>query len=449
MDEIKDESDQERVLRRLEAMGIRVRRLPGGRCVLASMTIDGPPLETLNGTLPFQEFVFSTVGRDKIKCLRPQALFVLPLVRIISCATAAALEAHVRSIWADYMVELRIAEDWLRGLGADVNAASTGAMLNVSIAGERQGAKVQVNEPRKVILPSVGPLSGISLMRPQDRVLEIDPCVDSAIDLELAIAARIDELVNLDRRLKEEERRKAITNPTAVDATPEPSTDRAVRILLVGQRLANERACIDSLRLRDYTVVIGHTFNEACERYNHISPELVIADVNLGRSDGVELIASLRSVVGVEEIPVILVDDHTRKTRRHAAQQAGAIGYLTYPIQVSKIARRLEQVIKQPKRRRVTRYPQRSVVKIMGSKMPSTAVTISRGGMLVRTDDEFTVDSIQSCDLSLPELGQNLEFDAQVIYQRSEAGERGIGLQFQAMSAQNESKLIQYLHCLQ
>ena len=125
MNEVRDELDQGRVMRRLEAMGIRVRRLSGGRCVLASMPIDGPPLETLNGSLPFNEFVFSTVGRDKIKCLRPQALFVLPLIRIISCTTAASLEAHVRSIWAKYMVELRAAEDWLRGLGADVNAAST------------------------------------------------------------------------------------------------------------------------------------------------------------------------------------------------------------------------------------------------------------------------------------------------------------------------------------
>ena len=448
MNEVRDELDQGRVMRRLEAMGIRVRRLSGGRCVLASMPIDGPPLETLNGSLPFNEFVFSTVGRDKIKCLRPQALFVLPLIRIISCTTAASLEAHVRSIWAKYMVELRAAEDWLRGLGADVNAASTGAMLNVSISGEREGVKVQVNKPRRVILPSVGPLSGIALMRPEDRTLDIDPSVDSAVDLEIIIASRLDELSNLDKRLKEEERRKAITYPTTVDTAPETPSNRNLRILLVGQRLANERACIDSLRLRNYTVEIAHNLNEAVERYNHMSPELVIADINLGRSDGVELIASLRRVVGVEEIPVILVDDHKRTTRRQAAQQAGAIGYLTYPIQVSKIARRLEQIIKQPKRRRFTRYPQRSVVKIMGSNIPSTAVTISRGGMLVRTDDEFSVDSVQSCDMTLSELGQNFEFDAQVIYQMNDAGERGVGLQFLAMSSRNEARLIEYLHCL-
>ena len=53
----------------------------------------------------------------------------------------------------------------LTALGADVNAASTGSILNVSIAGERRGVKVQVNQPRKVILPSSGPLAGIVLMQ--------------------------------------------------------------------------------------------------------------------------------------------------------------------------------------------------------------------------------------------------------------------------------------------
>ena len=80
-----EDSDQQRVLRRFEAMGIDVRLTPGGRSVLGKMQTTGRPIETLNGSLEFSEITFSTVGKDKIKCLRPGALSVLPLIPVIDC----------------------------------------------------------------------------------------------------------------------------------------------------------------------------------------------------------------------------------------------------------------------------------------------------------------------------------------------------------------------------
>lgn len=435
-------------MRRLEAMGIRVRMIPGGRCVLASMQTTGRPLETLNGSLAFSEIVFATVGKDHIKCLHPQALFVLPLIRMIDCKSATALEARIRAHWSKHMTGLRGAENWLRDLGSDVCAATNGAMLSVSIAGEGHPVKIHVCEPRRVILPSRGPLSGITLMRAEDRSLEIDPCIDSAIDLEIDISTRLDELASMDRRLKDDERRRAMSKSAASRSAPEAVPERALRILLVGEELSKQRSCIDSLRVRNYQVEIARGLNEAVELYDRMSPELVIADVSLGRSEGIELIPTLRDIVGLEEIPVILVDRHQRSTRRRAAKRAGAIGYLTHPINVSHISDRLEKLIRQPKRRRFTRYPQQLAVKIQSSIMPSTALSIGRGGMQIRTDDHFLLKSIQSFDLSLSALGKRLQFDAEVLYQVHEPGRSGVGLRFQSMTPQNEANLIDYLHCL-
>lgn len=88
-----EETEQARILRRLETMGIRARLVPGGRCVLASMQATTRSLETLNGTLPLNEIVFATVGRDHIRCLRPQALFVLPLFAFSIATTSRLLKA--------------------------------------------------------------------------------------------------------------------------------------------------------------------------------------------------------------------------------------------------------------------------------------------------------------------------------------------------------------------
>jgi DNA-binding response OmpR family regulator len=443
-----EESDQQRLLRRFEAMGIDVRLIPGGRCVLATMTTTGRPIETLNGNLEFSEIVFATVGKDRIKCLRPQTLSVLPLISVIDCINEALLEARIRSNWNQHLTELRNAESWLRGMGADISPDQYGAMLSVSIAGEGEPVRVLVCKPRKVILPSGGPLTGINLMRPEDRTMDIDPCIDTAIDLEINITNRLEELASMDRRLKEEERRRSMSEPLASSSLLAATPDRALRVLLVGDELARQRSSIDSLRVRNYEVETARTLNEAIELYDRMSPELVLADMHLGRSEGIELIPALRGVVGLEEIPVILVDSHYRSARRQAAHHAGALGYLTHPIDVSRISNRLEEIIRRPKRRRFTRYPQQVAINISNSKMPSTALAIGRGGIMIRTDEHLAVESVHSFDLALSALGRRLQFDAEVLYQVTEPGREGLGLRFQSMTPQNEVNLIDYLHCL-
>ena len=47
--------------------------------------------------LQIDHITFSTVGRDRIKCLKPRALFQLPLLRIISCRDATGIEAEITS----------------------------------------------------------------------------------------------------------------------------------------------------------------------------------------------------------------------------------------------------------------------------------------------------------------------------------------------------------------
>jgi DNA-binding response OmpR family regulator len=443
-----EESDQQRVLRRFEAMGIDVRLSLGGRCVEATMQTTGRSIETLNGSLDFSEIVFSTVGKDCIKCLLPSAFSLLPLISVIDCMNEALLEARIRSTWNQHLAELRNAENWLRELGADCSSAENGAMWNVSIAGEGAPVKVHVCEPRKVILPSRGPLSGITLMRAEDRTLDIDPCIDTAVDLEINISNRLDELASMDKRLKDEERRRSMSRPTLTGSIAEPAADRALRVLLVGEELCRQRSTIDSLRVRNYEVETARTLNEAVTLYDRMSPELVLADVNLGRSEGIELIPTLRSVVGLEEIPVILVDGHYRSARRQAAHHAGAIGYLTHPIDISSISARLEEIIKRPKRRRFTRYPQQVAINVSSSNRPTTALAIGRGGMMVKTDDDLAVESVYSFDLALSALGKRLQFEGEVLYQVNESGHQGVGLRFQSMTPQNEVNLIDYLHCL-
>jgi CheY-like chemotaxis protein len=237
--------------------------------------------------------------------------------------------------------------------------------------------------------------------------------------------------------------------PDLSDETQPPrrSKGHQPRLVLVGSHLSQETACIESLRLRGYDVSTARTQVAALSLLEQISPELVMVDVQLGRSEGIELIPALRRIPGIEEVPVVLVDAHRRAARREAAQRVGAAGYLVSPIDVPRIAKRLERMIMSPKRRRFTRYDRRLPVRAAQHGNAWLATTIGRGGMFVTTDVDLPNHSVHTCQLTLPELGRSLTVDVEVLYRVNASGEssRGFGVRFQRFHGGSEPMLIRYI----
>ena len=429
-------------------MGIDARVMEGGRCVLASLAIDDPALESLDGPIEATEIVFATVGRDKIKCLRPRALFTLPLLNVLHCKSAKSMENQIRRAWTTYLIELRSAHNWLEDLGVEASIDREHHLLDFTMAGEDEAIHVKAREPNCVILPSQGPLSGITLQQPDDRQFKVDPATHGAVDLEIAISTRFAELQRMDARLKDESRRRAISGHQR-NQRHSGSEPRNPRLLLVGPRLAEERSCIDSLRLRNYEIDIATTHHEALELFSRKSPELVLADVNIGRSEGIELIPALRGLVGIEEIPVVLVDGNPRSARRLAAQRAGAAGYLGYPLDISRIAKRLEQMVNQPRRRRFTRFAQQLSIDIPDLSQRCTSILLGRGGIFFRTEDDLEPETIHACNISLHPIGESLQVEAEVLYNVPITNGSGVGTRFHHFANSNESKLIEFLESLQ
>lgn len=436
--------DQMEIVRRLHDMGIKARVMEGGRCVLASMLLGDEPFESLGEPIVADQLVFTTVGHDKIKCLRPRALSVLPLLNILHCKSITALENQVRRAWNTYLIELRSASNWLDSLGLETTVGPDGNVIQLPIVGEGAPVMVQVREPHRVILPSQGALSGLALQQAEDRTFRVAPGIHSSVDLQIAVSARFAELQRLDARLKDESRRRAIKG-AETRVRPSSNEPRNPRLLLVGPRLAEERSCIDSLRLRNYEIDIATTHDEALDLFSRKSPELVLADVALGRSEGIELIPALRGLVGIEDIPVVLVDGNPRSARRLAAQRAGAAGYLGYPLDISRIAKRLEQMVNQPRRRRFTRFEQQLSVEIPGISSHCTSILVGRGGLFIRSDTELEPDTIHECEIALHRTGESLQVEAEVLYNVPMENGSGVGTRFHHFEKSNESILIDFL----
>jgi CheY-like chemotaxis protein len=426
---------QQILQRRFRAMGLEAGLLAGGRSVLVTLPVGPEPFATPQGPRSLRALRFYTVGHDRIKCLAPLALFHVPLVRILDCETAAQLEARVRAAWSERIHALARTGRWLEELGVAAEASSGAPFWSFPLGLEDERARGFAIEPSQVVLPSRGPLSGMALAGPEERVFELDASCSSAIDLELAATARLDELAR--------EKRRHPARRFDADL-PAPRLARLVPALVVGARLAADRALHDALRRRGFTIEAARGSSEAMQAFRQRTFEVVLAEARLDRGDGSELIPALRELPGIVDVPVALVDDRPREGRRSAADAAGAAAYWAGPLESAATADALAEIAA-TERRRFARYDQALSVSWSGCPGPGVTASVGRGGVFVKTLAPTLVR--QRFALHLPDRGATLQVDAEPIYRLPAAalGPDGFGLRFCGFEPGAERTWIDYV----
>ena len=442
------EAEEQRVaktlLRRLEAMGIEVSLLPGGRCVRARLRLRPAPFPLLDGPQEFPALVFATVGPTLLKCLAPAALFQLPLIPIAGCTSADMIEDRVRAAWAAHARGLRDAQRALRasGLAARIEG---GATLSFPIGVEDREAAARCLDATRVALPSRGPLSGIALARAGERVLA-RPAGETASDVEIALTNHLERLARSVHRPSLHVRSSAA--PPAADAPTQPGKPigSGHRLLLVGPLLGRDAELITGLRRLGHRTRVEYSIRDALDAFASQSFELVLADTHIGRAEGLELVPALAELPGIERLPVVLVDERSRESVREAARLVGAAGYLAHPLDASRISSGLARLLRGRGRRRFARLGQRLAVRRDGVD-PGFTTAIARLGLCVRTARELRAGSTHRWTIGLPERGQTLRVDAQTVYRVPAAGPEDpiAGLRIRAFPDRNEPVWIDYL----
>lgn len=435
--------------RRLVAMGLEVRDGPGGRCLFVRLPLRNALFESLGPSVRAEHVVFVTVGANRIKCLAPRPLFFLPLISVADCEDATAFEARIRATWSRRIEQLRRAWRWLEKLGRVPDPPGSEPILTVDVGlGLSPGARAAVAEPGVLVLPGSGPLSAIALRRPDDRLFRPPADASSPIELELAATARVEELARLDARLARLERLRAQRHGPPTSIAPR---SRRHRVLLVGPRLLGDTALVESLRLRGCRVTAVRGADEALGAFRRRSFELVLVESQLGRFEGLELIPSLRTIAGIEEIPVVVVDTRLRPEVRETARRVGAAAYVTHPIDVPLIEDGLWRLIESPRRRRFRRYARRLGVRAATTARAEVATEFGRGGMLLVTDRDLPVQALERFQVSLPDGRGPLRVDAEVVYRRREPDESRtqLGLRFDGFPDNDEERLVAWITSLE
>jgi two-component system cell cycle response regulator DivK len=110
----------------------------------------------------------------------------------------------------------------------------------------------------------------------------------------------------------------------------------AKKILVVEDNELNLKLFCDLLRAHGYEAEPVRDGREAVERTRAFTPDLIIMDIQMPHISGLELIEQLKADEELRSIPIMAVTAYAAKGDEERIRDAGAEGYVSKPISVTK-----------------------------------------------------------------------------------------------------------------
>jgi CheY-like chemotaxis protein len=117
------------------------------------------------------------------------------------------------------------------------------------------------------------------------------------------------------------------------------------RILVVEDNNDNMTLITDVLGSLDYEVISAKDGEEGLEIAKAQKPDLILMDLSLPRMDGWTATRQLKSDSELAHIPVIALTAHAMIGDRERALAAGCDDYISKPINIRELARKLTQLL--------------------------------------------------------------------------------------------------------
>ncbi len=117
------------------------------------------------------------------------------------------------------------------------------------------------------------------------------------------------------------------------------------KILYVEDTPASQRLVQRILVAEGFDVNLAASGIEAIELAEEVHPDLVLMDINIGGMDGYEVTTRLRTLAGMENVPIVAVTAATLDGDRERALVAGCNGYIAKPIDVDTFPDQVRQYL--------------------------------------------------------------------------------------------------------
>lgn len=118
-------------------------------------------------------------------------------------------------------------------------------------------------------------------------------------------------------------------------------------ILIVDDTPANLGVVVASLENHGFQVVIAQDGEEGLQRADFARPDLILLNVMMPGLDGFEVCRRLKALAATRDIPVIFMTALTEIGDKVAGFRAGAVDYITKPLQIEEIVARVATHINQ------------------------------------------------------------------------------------------------------
>lgn len=117
------------------------------------------------------------------------------------------------------------------------------------------------------------------------------------------------------------------------------------RILAVDDSPSMRHMVSVTLRGAGYEVVEAADGEEALEYARGHSVDLVLADVNMPRMNGITLVAQLRMLPDYRLTPLLLLTTESSQQSKQQGKQAGATGWMIKPFHPDQLLATLDRVL--------------------------------------------------------------------------------------------------------
>jgi len=109
------------------------------------------------------------------------------------------------------------------------------------------------------------------------------------------------------------------------------------KILVVEDNDRNRRLMRILLKASGYEVIEAATGKEAMDYLKTQKPDLILMDIQLPHTDGLELTREIKNVEATSDIPIIAVTAYAMKGDRERILEAGCDGYISKPINTREV----------------------------------------------------------------------------------------------------------------
>src|SRR3712207_2703977 len=210
--------------------------------------------------------------------------------------------------------------------------------------------------------------------------------------------------------------------------------DRAARILLVDDEQPIQTLLSYPLQKDGYEVVTAADGREALERFEEISPDLVVLDVMMPRMDGLEVCRRLRAR---SSVPIIMLTAKSEELDKVLGLEIGADDYITKPFSMREFRSRVKAALRRSRMAPAEREqqvldrgelridPDKRLVTLDGTVVPTTFVefeilatmaaspgrVFTRDMLLARVWGDSAYRDPRTVDVHIRHLREKLEAD--------------------------------------